>query len=64
MITQQLNIKNNILTEEEAVKILKDVSQENFGDKHSYTQWSIIYNLNRKTTTLFINRDYEKVYNF
>lgn len=48
-----------ILTEEEAMSVLQNVSQEPTARKTSNTQWSVVYNLTKGTYMLCVGCDYE-----
>lgn len=48
-----------ILTEEEAMSVLQNVSQEPTMRKTSNTQWSVVYNLTKGTYMLCVGCDYE-----
>ncbi len=54
-----LQEKQWILTEEEAMSVLQNVSQEPTARKTSNTQWSVVYNLTKGTYMLCVGRDYE-----
>lgn len=56
--------KNGVFTEEEAMQLLKDVSQTATAEKTSNTQWSAVYNLTKKTVRICMARDYDKVLEF
>lgn len=59
-----LEERNGVLTEEEAMQLLNDVHQEAEGKKLGKTQWSVVYNLTKKTATVCVNHDYGKTYRF
>lgn len=50
-----------MLTEEEAMSVLQNVSQEPTARKTSNTQWSVVYNLTKGTYVLCVGRDYKNV---
>ncbi len=52
------------LTENDAMNLLKKVSQPPTEELTSQTQWSSLYNLTEKTLKLSILREYGKEYNF
>ncbi|MCQ2303007.1 MAG: linear amide C-N hydrolase [Bacteroidales bacterium] len=56
--------KNGVFTEEEAMQLLKEVSQTATAEKTSNTQWSAVYNLTKKTVKICMARDYDKVLEF
>lgn len=59
-----LKVKNYSLTENDAMNLLKAVSQPPTEDLTSQTQWSSLYNLTEKTLRLSILREYGKEFNF
>lgn len=56
--------KNYTLKKDEAMALLKAVSQPPTEELTSQTQWSSLYNLTEKTLRLTILREYGKEYNF
>ncbi len=56
--------KNGVFTEEEAMQLLKELSQTATAEKTSNTQWSAVYNLTRKTAKICMARDYDNVLEF
>ncbi len=65
IIHERLEEKNRILTEDEAMQLLQDVLQLlNPEEITSNTQWSVVYNLTRKTATVCVDKDYETRLNF
>lgn len=60
-----LSNNNYLLGSDEAMSLLRLVSQgRNDADPTSFTQWSALYNLSKKSIRLAILRDYGKEYNF
>lgn len=59
-----LKAKHYTLTEDEAMTLLKNVSQPPTEEITSMTQWSSMYNLTEKTLRLSILREYGKEYFF
>ena len=60
-----LSQNNNTLSEDNAMSLLNFVSQaENPTDATSHTQWSVVYNLNKKEAKICVNRDYAKKFFF
>ena len=59
-----LKAKNYTLTSDEAMNLLKAVSQPPSSDITSQTQWSALYNLTERSMRLTILREYAKEYNF
>lgn len=54
-----------VVSEKEAMKILESVSQEYCGnDVTSYTQYSVIYNLEKLNAQVCIDRNYDKIYKY
>jgi len=53
-----------IMSEEEAMELLKEVCQTSDDPRYSHTQWSVVYNLTRKTATVCVNADFDKSWNF
>ena len=59
IIHDRLREKERILTEDEAMTLLQDVMQTlNPEEITSNTQWSVVYNLTRKTATVCVDKDY------
>lgn len=57
-----LESKNRVMTEDECMALLDDVHtnlQSEGGDITSNTQWSVVYNLSKKTATICVNKNYE-----
>ncbi|MGN0195619.1 MAG: carcinine hydrolase/isopenicillin-N N-acyltransferase family protein [Candidatus Cryptobacteroides sp.] len=63
-IRNTLKAKNYTLSEDEAMTLLKNVSQPPTEELTSQTQWSSLYNLTQKTLRLAILREYGKEYEF
>lgn len=60
-----LSQNNNTLSEDNVMSLLNFVSQaENPTDATSHTQWSVVYNLNKKEAKICVNRDYAKKFFF
>ena len=59
-----LEQKDGVLTEQEAMRLLSDVHQEASDNHEGKTQWSVVYNLTKKTATVCVNHNYEKIYKF
>lgn len=58
-IHSRLQDKKRILTEDEAMNLLEDVMQTlNPAEITSNTQWSVVYNLTKKTATVCVDKDY------
>ncbi len=53
-----------IMTEEEAMSLLDKVHQTATEKHEGKTQWSVVYNLTKKTAKVCVNHDYTKVYEF
>ena len=56
---QMLKKSQMVLSEEEAMRVLQAVSQAPAADKTSNTQWSVIYNLTKRTYLLCVGRKYD-----
>ena len=63
-IRTALESKKGVLSEEEAMKLLCDVHKEAGEKSKSKTQWSIVYNLTKKTASVCVNHNYGNVYRF
>lgn len=61
-LTELYNGHNGIFTEDEAMRGLQAVAQYNSGSHHSYTLWSVVYNLTKGTALVCINGNYEQYY--
>ena len=65
IIHKRLEEKKRILTEDEAMALLQDVMQLlNPEELTSNTQWSVVYNLTKKTATVCVDKDYETKLHF
>ncbi len=64
-IRKKLKETKNVLTEKEAMDLLKAVSQDLDPEEvTSNTQWSAVYNLTKKTVTICVDKDFTKKYEF
>jgi len=63
-MTEVLNEKKGVLTEEEAMKLLSEVHQEAHEGHEGKTQWSVVYNLTKGTATICMNHDYSRRFEF
>lgn len=64
-IHNKLNEKNRILTEDECMELLDAVHSDlNPEELTSNTQWSVVYNLTKKTATVCIDKDYSRKFHF
>lgn len=61
-LTELYKYRNGIFTEDEAMRGLQAVAQYNAGLHHSYTLWSVVYNLTKGTAFVCINGDYKQYY--
>lgn len=52
------------ISEDDAMKLLKDVSQKYDGSLTSYTQYSVIYNAHELSADVCVGRNYRKAYSF
>lgn len=60
-----LDSKNRVLTEDECMDLLKAVHSDlNPGEVTSNTQWSVVYNLTRRTATVCVDKDYTNPLHF
>ncbi len=65
IIHNRLQEKNRVLTEDEAMTLLQDVMQLlNPEELTSNTQWSVVYNLTKKTATVCVDKDYKTKLHF
>ena len=65
LLKERLEQKNRILTEDDAMQLLKDVHQTLDPEElTSNTQWSVVYNLTKGTANLCVDKDYTRVYHF
>lgn len=59
---EALESKNRVMTEDECMALLEAVHtelQSEDGDITSNTQWSVVYNLTKKTATICVNKNYK-----
>lgn len=59
-----LREKDGVLTEEEAMALLDAVHQTASPKHESRTQWSVVYNLTKRTATICMDGRYDKKYSF
>ena len=60
MLREFLDIRGGVVTEEEAMQLLANVSRGlNPEELTSNTHWSVVYNLTKKTATVCVARDYD-----
>ncbi|WP_108308425.1 C45 family autoproteolytic acyltransferase/hydolase [Metalysinibacillus jejuensis] len=63
-----LTQKNDVLTKEEAMDLLSRVAVDGevdpFSHKPSFTLWSAVYELDKRSVTVAANRNYDEVYTF
>lgn len=65
LLKERLAEKKRILTEEDAMQLLKDVHQTlNPEEVTSNTQWSVVYNLTKGTAALCVDKNYSKTHRF
>ncbi len=60
---ETLESKNRVMTEDECMSLLDAVHtdlQSEGGDITSNTQWSVVYNLTKKTATICVDKDYKR----
>lgn len=69
--TDKLESCNGVISEEDAMKLLKDAdsdanpAKENVPDeKVSTTQWSVVYNIEDKEADIAINKDFDHIYTY
>ncbi len=55
---------NGVMSEVEAMDVLKSASQPLSDDKTSYTQWSAVYHLDTLKVSIAIQMDYDAIYHF
>lgn len=55
---------NGMMSEAEAMNVLKSASQPLSDDKTSYTQWSAVYSLDTLMVSTAIKMDYDAIYDF
>jgi len=63
-MNKTLEESGGILTEAEGMKLLDSVHQTPHDNHEGKTQWSVIYNLTRRTATVCVNGKYDKSYKF
>ncbi len=66
-LVSTLSSKNGILSEDEAMNLLKDAAQQwhmNNKNEMSATQWSVVYNNTKKTVKIVVGLQYDKVHEF
>ena len=65
LLKERLDEKNRILSEDDAMQLLKDVHQILDPEEvTSNTQWSVVYNLTKGTATVCANKDYTRTYRY
>lgn len=68
IVMSGLKEKDGVLNAEEGMNLLEEVKLVDYPDEKTgiiySTQWSAIYNNNRKTVDLAIGRNYENIYHF
>lgn len=68
ILKEKIEGSKGVLSEEEAMELLSDVSMsEDVPDESGAyipTQWSAVYNLSEKEVTICADRNYEKPYTF
>ncbi len=65
IIHNRLQEKNRVLTEDEAMDLLQDVMQLlNPEELTSNTQWSVVYNLTKRTAIVCVDKDYNTKLHF
>lgn len=65
ILTTELDAKNGVLSEKEAMELLKSASQKPHktdSGSISSTQWSVVYNNTKRTATISMGRDYEQAF--
>jgi len=62
--TNNYGIRNSVMEGNQALDVLKVISQGPGIENTSFTQYSAIYNLNDLSVNLYIQRDYNKSFNF
>lgn len=61
----KLNEKNRVMTETECMQLLDAVhSNLNPEELTSNTQWSVVYNLTKRTATICVDKDYTRQFHF
>jgi len=61
---ETLETKNYVMTEAEVMNLLDAVHQTVSDGHEGKTQWSVVYNLTKKTARVCMNHDYTKSYEF
>jgi len=65
IIHATLESKNRVMTESECMELLKAVHTDlNPTEVTSNTQWSVVYNLTKRTASICVNKDYAAVCHF
>ena len=64
VIKETLNDKNGVLSETEAMDLLKEVSQDDPAGGTTQTQWSVVYNNTDLTLDVVINNNFDTVYSY
>lgn len=64
VLKQRLTEKQGVLTEAEAMALLQDVCQKPSSPDDPSTQWSVVYNLTRRTATVCPAGDYSRSFTF
>lgn len=63
-IEARLKAASNVLSENEAMALLKDVSQKPGETGTSNTRWSVVYNLSSLTAKVAAAQDYDNIFSF
>jgi len=63
-VKARLEESGGVMSEEEAMELLKEVCQKTKDPRSSHTQWSVVYNLTRKTATVCIDGEYDRSWQF
>ena len=64
ILKQRLSEKQGVLTEAEAMALLREVCQKPSSPDDPSTQWSVVYNLTRRTATVCPAGDYSRSFTF
>lgn len=65
IIHATLEFRNRVMTESECMELLKAVHTDlNPAEVTSNTQWSVVYNLTKKTASVCVNKDYATLCHF
>jgi len=64
ILKQRLSEKQGVLTEAEAMALLREVCQKPSSSDDPSTQWSVVYNLTRRTATVCPAGDYSRSFTF